>query len=598
MLRTLLTEWSRLLLGSFADAGVRDVVICPGARSAPFALAAARCPKLRCQVVTDERAAGFLALGMARVTGMPTLLLCTSGSAPTHFYPAIAEAAAAGIPLIALTADRPPELHDCGAPQTMDQLKLFGSQVRRFVELGEPNDAELSLRALRRSAAQAVFTSRYPVPGPVQLNVRARKPLEPLEPSTDEEHALAARVASIASAPLVSAELPAVHAPASALQRAANALAHNARGLIVVGPLTPRAPALYEALFALAERVGYPIFAEATSQLRFHASPAQRALLCGGFDRLLAVPEFCEQHTPELVLQLGATPTSSRWERYANSLADCELIVLGEHAWRDPASRATQQLFGELEHSVSELYARVEGLALRRPSVRRAYRESVAQAERAAQSAAERLLRERPGLCEGQVVRTVSELAPLGSSLFVGNSLPLRHLDGFTVANDSRLRVLFQRGLNGIDGCVAGSIGGAQASEHATTVLLGDLTLQHDLGSLALLGEARHPFVVVVTQNAGGRIFEQLPFAERLSARESELVFARPLASFEAAAALHGGHYERVESSRALELALRRAYARPGLTLVEALVPPHGAQQDERFIAEQLRAALALRRAS
>ena len=526
-------------------------------------------------------------------------VLCTSGSAPAHFLPAIAEAFAACIPLIALTADRPTELHDCGAAQTMDQLKLFGGQVRRFFELGEPNESDLSLRALRRSAAHAVFATRFPTPGPVHINVRVRKPLEPFAPVTQQDHQLAQRVADLCQRPLVTAAIPRVVADDTTLDRIATKLASCARGIVLAGPIADARRSLVAPLFELARRLDYPLFAEATSQLRFNTPEEGRELLCGGFDRLLQLETFCRDFEPELVLQIGSTPTSSSWERFAGTLAHSEVIVLEEHTWRDPASRATQHVFGELEHTVDGLLKRARELPMARSAARLDYRRGVMHAEGAVWRATERLFALRPALCEGAVARSVVEHAPLGSSLFIGNSLPLRHLDGFCPSSSSRLRVLFQRGLNGIDGSVAGAAGSAQVSPAATTLLIGDLTLQHDIGSLALVdGKSDKPFVVVVLQNCGGRIFELLPFARQLREHEAKAVFAEGCSSFEAAATLYGARYERVEGERALQQALRHAYLRPGLTLIEAVVPPHGAAEDERFIMAELRAELGLRKAS
>ncbi|HRI55183.1 MAG TPA: 2-succinyl-5-enolpyruvyl-6-hydroxy-3-cyclohexene-1-carboxylic-acid synthase, partial [Pseudomonadota bacterium] len=232
----LLAEWARLLLGSLAAAGVREVVVSPGARSTPFVCAAHAEPQLRCWDVIDERAAAFFALGQARVTGRPSLLICTSGTAGAHYLPAVIEAGAAHLPLLVLTADRPFELQDCGAPQTIDQIKLLGGHARRFFELGMPDPSDLSLRALRRLAAQAVLTTTWPTPGAVHLNARARKPLEPQSVHTSDEVALRARVDELLQAPLLRAYPPrAVPAPAG-VAAAAQLCRSARRGLIICGP--------------------------------------------------------------------------------------------------------------------------------------------------------------------------------------------------------------------------------------------------------------------------------------------------------------------------------------------------------------------------
>ncbi|HVS14510.1 MAG TPA: 2-succinyl-5-enolpyruvyl-6-hydroxy-3-cyclohexene-1-carboxylic-acid synthase, partial [Thermoanaerobaculia bacterium] len=203
--RNLSTEWGRLLLAGLAAAGVRDVVVSPGSRSTPFVLAAIADPRLRCVELVDERSAAFFALGQARITGRPSVFVCTSGTAGAHALPAVVEASAARVPLVVLTADRPFERRDCGAPQTIDQTRLFGAHARWFVELGLPDEDPRALRSLQRRALQAVARAMAPVPGPVHLNAPVRRPLEPALPDAlDEREArrcaeLTARVGRIAA---------------------------------------------------------------------------------------------------------------------------------------------------------------------------------------------------------------------------------------------------------------------------------------------------------------------------------------------------------------------------------------------------------------
>ncbi|MCE9576382.1 MAG: 2-succinyl-5-enolpyruvyl-6-hydroxy-3-cyclohexene-1-carboxylic-acid synthase, partial [Deltaproteobacteria bacterium] len=302
------TLWAEVVVGALADGGVEFVVVSPGSRSTPLAIALARNSRLAIEVVIDERAAAFVALGRARASGRPTALVCTSGTAAAHYFPAIIEAGQADIPLIALTADRPPELQDAGAPQTIDQRKLFGDHVRGFAELGAPGGGALGLRAARRAIAQAVQLARGPRPGPVHVNVPLRKPLEPAAPATDEERALAEVAMELAAHPLI-APAPRTIASDAAIAAIIRAIAGAPRGLIVAGPAAVDRDR--EAAFALARATGFPLLAEATSQLRF--GRPDDVVACDAFDLVLAARKTDPALVPDLIVQLGGEPTAGGW---------------------------------------------------------------------------------------------------------------------------------------------------------------------------------------------------------------------------------------------------------------------------------------------
>jgi 2-succinyl-5-enolpyruvyl-6-hydroxy-3-cyclohexene-1-carboxylate synthase len=267
---TLLTEWSRLLLGTLARAGVEQVVLSPGSRSTPFAWAALSEPKLVCHSLWDERVAAFFALGQARLSGRPSLLLCTSGTAAANYFPALLEASLARVPVLVLTADRPFELQHSAAPQTVDQVKLFGDTARAFFELGTPDAHPSALAGVVRSVAHAARRARFPDPGPVHLNARARKPLEPREADDAVSVALENAVDTLLQRGPTEAAVATVHGD---VKRLAQACAETPRGLIVVGPLSAYDSEAPAQLARLAEVTGFPLLCEATSQLRFRASP-------------------------------------------------------------------------------------------------------------------------------------------------------------------------------------------------------------------------------------------------------------------------------------------------------------------------------------
>ncbi|MBI5513677.1 MAG: 2-succinyl-5-enolpyruvyl-6-hydroxy-3-cyclohexene-1-carboxylic-acid synthase [Deltaproteobacteria bacterium] len=574
----LLTAWARLLVSSLADAGVRDVVLSPGSRSTPFVLAALRDPRLRCQDSVDERAAAFYALGQARMTGRPSLLVCTSGSAGAHYLPALVEACHAFLPVLALTADRPLELQHCHAAQTMDQDRLFGHHVRAFFDLGAPDPSPGALAALRRMATQAVHTTLHPTPGPVHLNARARKPLEPVAAGPDAERDLDARVdALLAAAPARVLGGPAVLSRRDFADVARTL--NTGPGLVVCGPMDHTLPGsaadTVRALSVLAERLGAPVLCETSSGLR-SAPWGDGVVVSSAFEPVLRAADFTRRHPPAWVLELGAPPVSSAWERYAAGVEGLLRVVSAPHGWSDPSSRARFLLRAPPSELAAGLVDGLpEGIA---PAERwrRSWRDALDRAEEAVTLE----LREHPDLSELSAVRAVHRALPAGGTLMLGNSLPIRLADLVVSARGAPRRVLSQRGVNGIDGLVAGAAGAAMVSDAPVALVLGDVSLLHDLTSLRLAARSPVPLAVVVLHNQGGRIFEQLPLASAPGVTDDELshVTTPHDLDFSHAARLFGLGFTRCEAQSTLEEALAVALATPGGTLLEVRVPPHDAR--------------------
>jgi 2-succinyl-5-enolpyruvyl-6-hydroxy-3-cyclohexene-1-carboxylate synthase len=428
------TAWAAMILDAFAGAGVADVVISPGSRSTPFVAAAARHPRLRTHLLVDERVAAFFALGLAKASGRVPLLVCTSGSAPAHYHPAVIEAAASGTPLVILSADRPIELHDCGALQTTDQQHLYGRDARGFFELGVADESPAALRATRRAVVQAVATARGPVPGAVQVNARARKPLEP----AGDDHPA---VAAVRAEPLPVAFEPRLVPDPRAVDALARLCVDARRGLIVAGPQT--SPAHRVHVTALVRATGFPFLAEAGSQLR----SVEESFAVDPLARVLPGPA-------ELVVQLGAVPTPAAWDAYLERCPPRTRVVVAENGWPDPSGRADLVVRASVSETARAVAARIAELGGRAPSP---WREEVSAAERRARAAVAAVL--AGGWSEGLVAARVAAAAPPLSLLLVGNSLPIRALEIY--ARPEHLTVLTQRGASGIDGLVAGAAGAA-----------------------------------------------------------------------------------------------------------------------------------------
>lgn len=575
------TLWAELIASTLADAGVRLCVVSPGSRSTPLVLALAADGRFEMPTIIDERGAAFFALGAARATGEPAALVCTSGSAAAHYLPALVEASMAGVPLVVLTADRPPELQQCGASQTIDQVGLYGSFVRGAFELGAPVGTAAAMRALRRKIVQAVTLARGPHPGPVHVDVPLRKPLEPAAPSTDDERQLARAVAELRRTPvLVSA--PHLACDEAALDVLAAAIAAEPCGIIVAGALPARFAVARETLFALAARAGYPVLAEAGSQLRFGPRPAN-VVAVDHFDLALALPTLAGAPAPKLVLQLGAEPVAAGWAAAQPVLAGATRWVLAEDAWRDPASSAHAVLIGDLHASLTGLVQRLERSPARAaPS----FAEGWSQANKRAANALGRAVAAYPR-SEVAVMQAVIEAVPEGGILQVGNSLPIRVVDHVRGGGPSRT-VLTQRGAAGIDGLVASAAGAALAGKPVVLVI-GDVSFAHDLGGLLATRYVGTPLAIVVIDNGGGRIFSGLPVARAQSGAVFDQHFlTAPGIDPAAIASALGVRAVTAASPAAVSAALATALATPGPTLVHAPVTTTGAHDVRRDALELL----------
>lgn len=579
--------FARLFLRSLCSAGVTDLVVSPGSRSTPLALAAAEEKGLRLHVVIDERSAGFFALGQARVTGRPSALLCTSGTAPAHYLPAVIEASLSNVPLLVLSADRPWDAYDAASPQTIDQVKLFGDHVRHYAELGLPEAGALASAV--RIAAQSVHRALSPTPGPVHINARFRKPLEPVD--VREPEPFEAELARLMTRGAPRRVVPVARPRLGDVDELAELCASLPRGLIVAGPgpLTQREAA--DAAARLAQSTGFPLLAEATSQLRF-GEGLHPALRCERFDAVLRSPALRQRLAPQLIIEVGAPPVSSSYATLLSEHPSVERWVIAPHGWNDPSSTATGMLFAEPTLALDALCAALD----QRGFVRCAGEVAalLSEANEQARALVEQQL-DRPALTEGAVVASLTELLPADALLLIGNSMPVRDLDTYAPARALPLGVLHQRGASGIDGLVAGAAGAATcAAGRPVALLLGDVSMLHDVSSLATARAAGSPLLIVVVQNSGGRIFEQLPVARRPEAQRAfeRLFITTQDVSLAQAAAAFGVAYEQHSQTASLREGIARALRREGTTLIEAVVSPSEATQLRAELHQALSAKL------
>ena len=540
---------THLLLRAFADelarCGVREACTSPGSRSSPLVLALVREQRLRCFSHIDERCAGFFALGAAKSSGRPVAVTCTSGTAAANLAPAVIEAQQARVPLVVLTADRPPELREVGAGQTIDQIKLFGNAAKWFFEIGTHEATPQRGRWMRALACRAVWTALEGRPGPVHLNFALREPL--IAPDDLGEDPQPGRGGG---RPWVLRSTPGEDAGAAG--RALAVVARDAhRPVVVAGRDEPG----LEAVALACERLGWPLLADPLSGAR------RGGAAIAHYDALLRVAAFTDALRPDLVLRCGDLPTSKPLRAWLDGLGD-DVTQLGfdpHGSWQDPgaslevvlAAGAAQTLAGAAAHTPAA-----------DPDWLRRWRD----ADAAAAAAIDAVLGDGT-LSEPLVARALAAALPAAATLFVASSMPVRDVEAFTAVRDDAPRVLCNRGANGIDGTVSSAFGAAAVSSGPVVLLIGDVALAHDVGGLLAARRLGLAITIVLLDNDGGGIFEFLPLAGAREIFEEHVATPHGL-DFAHAAALYGCELVDVSDVPGLRAAVAASIADDATTIV------------------------------
>jgi len=573
-------DFATELVEGLAERGVRHACLSPGSRSTPLALAVSREERIRVHVHLDERSAGFFAVGLGRVTGEPVAIVTTSGTAAAELFPAIVEASQARVPLVVLTADRPPRLRGTGANQTIDQVNLFGRYARHFVELAVPDDRAdtASWKSAGSTAAGMATASR----GPVHVNCPFDEPLV----SDPRERRPQTRTGVMTFAEGVLEDEPVWPEVERFFARYG-----GRNGVITVGGL-PHPQTL--SLLSLGVLLGWPVLAEPLSGLRLDGSDAGRAFGAGQF--LIGDADWLQRHHPDVVLQVGAMPTTRSTQGLVTGVET--LVVLDkDHLDPDPDGRAETKIALDPEHFAAIAWDEYRGLATTSDEWLEAWR----AADRIARATIDRELDRWEEPFEGRVARDVASFLPHGATLVIGSSTPVRDLDLFMAPRrppriwnaPDLLRVIGNRGASGIDGLVSTAFGAAMGSKGPTVALLGDLSFLYDAGAMLWSSRLGVDAVFVVLANGGGQIFSML---DQASLPEFEELFLTPHpASIAKVSEAAGAGYELVARATDLTTSLERAIRDGGVQVIEVEIDAERDRARRAELRERVAEALASR---
>ncbi len=557
-------------VGAFIDeierAGVQHVVVCPGSRSTPLALCVADHPRIQMWMHIDERSAAFFALGLAKRLQQPVALVCTSGTAAANFLPAIVEAKLTHIPLLVLTADRPHELRENGAPQSIDQNRLYGTHVKWFAEAPLPEATNAAMRFIRTLADRATALTQAVPAGPVHLNFPFREPLtpdqladQPLPPSSERD-STAWDGRPDHQAYIHVQDTPLALPTSVEITELANRLRSVQRGLLIVGPYLDTA--LRSPLVQLAERLGYPILADPLSQVRHGQSH-----VLSSYDAFLRIEPFIQQTQPELIVRFGAMPVSKPVLLYLKRYADCPQIVVDEHGtWEEPTQLASEMLHTNPVALCEALLSTLPVHETRTSTWLARWQ----QAEQVTRQALQDVMQQQAAMFEGRVFSELAALLPENTTLYVGNSMPVRDLDTFFWQPVHPIYILGNRGANGIDGVISSALGASAATRHKTPTVLviGDLSFLHDLNGLLAAHLHHLDLTIVLINNDGGGIFSFLPQASH--PEHFEQVFGTPTGlNLQPAVEMYGGHFHQSANWEQFRKAVTHGVTAGGLHVVE-----------------------------
>ncbi|MEG4984291.1 2-succinyl-5-enolpyruvyl-6-hydroxy-3-cyclohexene-1-carboxylic-acid synthase [Microcoleus sp. BR0-C5] len=573
------TVWASVLAETLQRLGLTTAVICPGSRSAPLTIAFAQNNKIETIPILDERSASFFALGIAKKSGFPTALICTSGTAAANFYPAIIEARESRIPLLIFTADRPPELRDCHAGQAIDQVKIYGNYPHWQAELAIPSASRGLLEYLRQTVMYAIERSQFPTPGPVHLNIPFRDPLVPVpDPAVEAlETEFNSEDFFAGLEPIVVAETSTPPSPPLLRGGVGSAMEQwqkCSRGIIIAGVAQPQDAEKYcSAIGQISKSLNWPVLAEGLSPARNYAQLNPH--LISTYDLILRNRELADKLTPEIAIQIGDLPTSKELRNWLNKTQPKRYIIDPSHHNFDPLHGQTIHLRTSVENLATiltlvpplikgglggdrapattaispQIPPLTNGESTQVPPLSKGglggvltspsneYLELWRNTEIQVRQTIDHKISEINNIIEPKVSWLLSQILPPATPIFIANSMPVRDVEFFWKPNNLEIKPFFNRGANGIDGTLSTALGVAHRNQ-SSIMLTGDLTLLHDTNGFLIKNKFVGSLTIILINNNGGGIFEMLPVAkfdppfEEFFATPQQINFAQLCATY------------------------------------------------------------------
>ena len=535
------SHWSYLIVEELIRQGCNYFCISPGSRSTPLTVAIAQNPLANSKIFYDERGSAFHALGYARATGKPAVLICTSGTATANYFPAIIEAYQDSVPLIVLSADRPPDLRDTGANQTIDQVKIFGDYLNWYFEISAP-DENISSQFILTTIDQAYYKSMHTPQGPVHINCMFREPFfsmgEPAKIQTD-----IIKKWKQSGSPFTSYKQPENrnnYKPDSEIIQKTN---KTKRGLIIAGKMDNKSDA--ENLLELAKKLGWPVFADITSGLRIGTDSD---LIIEHYDLLLLSDSFKKSLNPKIIIQFGKRFVSKRLLKYFDEFRPANYYLIDDSPNRyDPIHIVSERIVTNINQFCKNLLPHILS------NIDISWFESIQSRNAKISNLLEKEFTLEIPISEISVAINISKHIPSKSGLFLASSMPIRDMDIFANKNDNSIVVAANRGASGIDGTIASTIGFAQGNQTLITLIIGDLASIHDLNSLHQLASTDYPVIIIILNNHGGGIFSFLPISEHTEVFEKYFATPHDLNFKDAASLFHVNYYHPNSNKEFLE---------------------------------------------
>lgn len=545
-----LTRYTANFVDELVCSGLRHAVISPGSRSTPLAILLTEHEKVKEWVLIDERSAAYYALGIAKQTNEPVAIVCTSGTAAANYFPAIVEAYYQRVPLVVLTADRPHELRDVGASQTINQVHMYGDFVKKSWEMALPESSPEMLNYVRNRAARVMTEAKANNPGPIHVNFPFR---EPLTPDLSLNELWGNKRKSSYNITYQGEK----HLSARQLTLLSEKLYHK-QGVIVCGPQTDKE--LAPSIVTLSEALDAPILADPLSQLRTGAHDKQQIITT--YDTIFRSEKLRTKLAPDYIIRFGAMPVSKSYMFFVQEHETALQIVIEDYEdTREPTNHQSEYIYAKARTFCESILPYIN-----KQKVNKQWVNTWKQLEQLTNAELQGV--DTQYLTEGEVIRNLIHLIPDDSVLFVANSMPIRDVDTFLQQMDKQITLYANRGTSGIDGTMSSALGVAATTKQHVTLIIGDLSFYHDMNSLLAARHYHLDITIVLINNNGGGIFSFLPQAKE--AKHFEALFGTPLhLNFQHAAALYGSQYVVVDEKQSYENEIKQSINTSGIHIIE-----------------------------